>query len=129
MGDITSTVNLKSAEIPPSAAMPTWQALVEVGGSQKFVQEGRYYDCHSLPGLEAGDKFSLNRVLATKADGTPNFGLPYVNGAFVEAQVLENFKDKKKVVFKFKPKKHYKRSRSHRQAMTRFVVTRVEYGN
>jgi hypothetical protein len=33
---------------PSSGAAPTWDAIVEVGGSQQFVSEGRYYECHSL---------------------------------------------------------------------------------
>mmetsp|Transcript_27582 Transcript_27582/g.94182 ORF Transcript_27582/g.94182 Transcript_27582/m.94182 type:complete len:234 (+) Transcript_27582:60-761(+) len=128
--DVATSVNLRAAEIPPSAALPGWQALVEVGGSQRFLEEGRYYDVNNLKGLEPGEKFQLNRVLMTKdKDGKATFGFPYVGNAYVEAQVLEHFKDKKKMVFKFKPKKHYKRTRGHRQAMSRFVVTKVEYGD
>jgi ribosomal protein L21 len=43
--------------------------------------------------------------------------------------VVEHYKDKKKLVFKFKPKKHYKKTHGHRQAMTRFQVERVVYSN
>ena len=43
----------------------------------------------------------------------------------VEATVLENFKDKKLIVFKYRRKKHYKRKNGHRQPMTRFLVTKV----
>ncbi len=83
-----------------------------------------------LSQLDVGDKFQLKRVLLTKdAEGEPNFGFPFVPNAFVEAQVLEHFKDTKKIVFKFRPKKHYKRNKSHRQSMTRFVVTKGEYGD
>ena len=52
-------------------------------------------------------------------------GEPYVAGARVEATVLENFKDKKLIVFKYRRKKHYKRKNGHRQPMTRFLVTKV----
>lgn len=98
---------------------------MEVGGSQQFVSEGRYYECHSLKGVEPGAKIAFERVLATLDGDEPTFGMPYVKGARVEATVLENFKDKKLIVFKYRRKKHYKRKNGHRQPMTRFLVTKV----
>jgi len=83
------------------------------------------YECHSLKGVEPGSKIAFERVLATKAGEAPTFGEPYVAGARVEATVLENFKDKKLIVFKYRRKKHYKRKNGHRQPMTRFLVTKV----
>ena len=47
----------------------------------------------------------------------------------VRAQVLEHFKDKKIIVFKMKAKKHYRKKMGHRQSMTRFLVTDVQYGS
>lgn len=43
--------------------------------------------------------------------------------------MIEHYRDQKKLVFKFKPKKHYKKTHGHRQAMTRFQVERVIYGD
>merc|ERR1719329_1351349 len=96
------------------AAARSWDAIVEVGGSQQFVSEGRYYECHSLKGVEPGAKIAFERVLATLDGDEPTFGMPYVKGARVEATVLENFKDKKLIVFKYRRKKHYKRKNGHR---------------
>ncbi len=110
---------------PSTGASPTWDAIVEVGGSQQFVSEGRYYECHSLKGVEPGTKIAFERVLATLSGDAPTFGAPYVKGARVEATVLENFKDKKLIVFKYRRKKHYRRKNGHRQQMTRFLVTKV----
>lgn len=120
------------AVTPPSAGTPTWQAIIEVGGAQQIVSEGRFYSCHSLPGVEAGQRVVFERVLATKGAGEApqlRFGAPYVPGARVFATVLENYKDKKIVVFKMKAKKHYRRKMGHRQQMSRFLVTKVELGN
>ena len=64
-------------------------------------------------------------MLATLDGDEPTFGMQYVKGARVEATVLENFKDKKLIVFKYRRKKHYKRKNGHRQPMTRFLVTKV----
>ena len=68
-------------------------------------------------------------MLATKdAQGMLAVGQPYVQGARVHATVLEHFRDKKIIVFKMKAKKHYRRKAGHRQAMSRFLVTKVEFG-
>ena len=110
-----------------SAAQPTWQAVIEVGGGQQFVSEGRFYSCHSLVGVEAGQRIVFERVLATKsASEQLSLGHPYLEGVRVHAQVLEHFRAKKIMVFKMKAKKHYRRSKGHRQEMTRFLVTKVE---
>ena len=66
------------------------------------MSEGRYYECHSLKGVEPGAKIAFERVLATLDGDEPTFGMPYVKGARVEATVLENFKDKKLIVFKYR---------------------------
>lgn len=44
------STNIRGAAIPPSlgASTPNWQAVIEVGGSQQIVSEGRFYSCHSL---------------------------------------------------------------------------------
>ena len=123
---VETSVNQIGFNTPPSTgAAPSWDAIVEVGGSQQFVSEGRYYECHSLKGVEPGAKIAFERVLATLDGDEPTFGMPYVKGARVEATVLENFKDKKLIVFKYRRKKHYKRKNGHRQPMTRFLVTKV----
>ena len=91
-----SSINQIGFQTPPSTGeKPAWDAIIEVGGSQQFVSEGRYYECHSLPGLEPGSKVAFERVLATRDTDKPTFGQPYVKGARVEATVLENYKDEK----------------------------------
>lgn len=123
---VMPSINQVGFMTPPSVGeAPTWDAIVEVGGSQQFVAEGRYYSCHSLKGVEPGMKIAFERVLATLNNDEPTFGMPYVKGARVEATVLENFRDTKKIVFKYKKKKHYRRKNGHRQSMTRFLVTKV----
>ena len=125
-----SSINQIGFETPPSTGeRPKWDAIIEVGGAQQFVSEGRYYECHSLPVLKPGAKVAFERVLATRTVEKPTFGQPYVKGAKVEATVLENYKDKKVIVFKYKKKKHYRRKNGHRQPMTRFLVTKVVKGD
>ena len=46
--------------VPPSAGPnPTWQAIIEVGGSQQIVSAGRFYSCHSLPDVRARRRKTL----------------------------------------------------------------------
>jgi large subunit ribosomal protein L21 len=53
--DVPSGLNMKGSHVvPPSAGPnPTWQAIIEVGGSQQIVSAGRFYSCHSLPDVRA----------------------------------------------------------------------------
>ena len=54
------------------------------------------------------------------------FGTPVVEGASVEAKVAKNGKGKKIIVFKYKPKKNYKRKQGHRQPYTKIEITKVK---
>merc|ERR1719217_557212 len=80
-------------------------AIIEVGGVQKIVEEGRYYTCNRLH-AEVGSKLRFGRVLAVKNKGDLCIGTPWVERALVEAQVIEEFADKKIIVYKMKSKKH-----------------------
>ena len=64
-------------------------------------------------------------MLALKQGGKFSVGQPYLEGASVEAEVLEELKAPKVVVYKMKPKKHYRRKNGHRQPLSKFMVTRV----
>ena len=55
---------------------------------------------------EAGSKIQLGRVLALKHDGKFHVGKPYLEGIAVEAEILEDLKGPKVIVYKMKPKKH-----------------------
>jgi len=105
-------------------AGPTFDAIIEVGGTQQIVTAGRYYSCNSLR-LEAGTKLNFERVLAAKVGGEVEFGMPYVKNAKVQATVLEAYRGKKQIVYKMKPKKHYRKKTGHRQELTKFLVTGV----
>lgn len=125
--------NAKAGEKPPQMAASgmtmadglLWDAIIDLGYKQMLVKEGRWYDCHSLKGADRGSKVTFPRVLGVREEGKSTWGQPYVEGARVEAEVMENFKDRKIIVYKMKPKKHYRRTNNHRQHMTRFLVTKV----
>ena len=82
-------------------------AIIETGGKQYKVAEGDVLFIEKLP-QEAGDAIKFDKVLAI-LDEQPKFGAPLVEGASVDASVVKNGKGKKVIVFKYKPKKGYRR--------------------
>ena len=102
----------------------SFDAIIEIGGGQQIVSKGRYYSCNSL-NMAAGTELSFERVLAVKGDGDLQIGQPYVQGASVQATILEQYRGKKQIIFKMKPKKHYRRKNGHRQELTKFLITGV----
>lgn len=87
--------------------------VVEIGGNQLFVEEGKWYNVNRL-NAEVGSQIKLGRVLALKEQGKFTAGRPYLENATVEAKLLEECRGPKILVFKMKPKKHYRRKRGHR---------------
>merc|ERR1712224_531001 len=99
-------------------------AVVEVGGSQKIVQQGRYYTCNRVR-ADIGSTVQLSRVLAVKDNGKFHMGSPWMVNASVDAELLEEFKGDKVIVYKMNPKKHTRTKNGHRQRLTRFIVTKI----
>lgn len=100
-------------------------AIVETGGKQYKVAEGDAINVEKLPG-EQGDEVRLDRVLLVNRDGNVQIGAPTVEGAAVIAKVQRQDRARKIVVFKYKPKKRYRRKQGHRQAFTRLVIQKIE---
>ncbi len=96
-------------------------AVFKTGGKQYRVKPGDTLDVEKLP-LAVDSVAEFADVLAISEDGEVTFGSPYVPGAKVVAQVQSHYKDRKLIVFKYKPKTRYRRKRSHRQTYTRLVV-------
>merc|ERR1719389_1608766 len=109
----SSTSKPKSLE---TFSVPDKYAVIEVGGVQKIVAEGRYYTCNRLQ-AEVGSRLLFGRVLAVKNEGDLCIGTPWVERALVEAQVIEEFADKKIIVYKMKSKKHSRNKNGHRQLL------------
>lgn len=74
---------------------------------------------------EPGSTIQFGRVLALKAAGKFHVGKPYLEGVSVQADILEDTKGPKLIVYKMKPKKHYRRTNGHRQPLTKFMVTKI----
>ena len=97
----------------------------ELGGQQLLVEEGRWYSTDRLAAT-AGSTIALGRVLAVKSGGAFRVGTPYVEGAVVEATVLDDaVKGPKLTIAKFKNKSHYKRKTGHRQPLSTVLITKI----
>ncbi len=100
-------------------------AIIVTGGKQYKVAEGDVLYIEKLP-VEAGETVKFDEVLAVIDGDKATFGTPVVEGASVEAKVAKNGKGKKVIVFKYKPKKNYKRKQGHRQPYTKIEITKVK---
>lgn len=98
---------------PLSQAPPSTYAVVEIGGKQMFVEPGKWYTCNRLK-AEVGSRIKFGRVLAVKHEGKLEVGMPYLEKVNVEAEVIEELRGPKIIVYKMKPKKHYRRKQGHR---------------
>lgn len=98
-------------------------AIIETGGKQYKVSEGDVVFIEKIAGTE-GDAVKFDKVLAVGGDKTV-FGTPIVEGASVDAKVLAQGKNKKIIVFKYKPKKGEKCKQGHRQAFTKVQIEKI----
>jgi len=96
------------------------KAIFITGGKQYYVTEGDVIYVEKL-NAEAGKTVKFDEVLFV--DGVA--GNPTVSGASVECKVEKHGKNKKVVVFKYRPKKKYRKKQGHRQPYTKLVVTKI----
>jgi large subunit ribosomal protein L21 len=102
----------------------TMHAIILTGGKQYKVTEGDTLFIEKLPN-EAGDKVTFDQVLAILDGETATFGAPVVAGASVEAEVVKNGKGKKVRIFKYNPKKGYRKRQGHRQPYTKVEIGKI----
>ncbi len=103
-------------------------AIIETGGKQVRVSKGDVLDVERLPG-EQGSTVIFDRVLVVKKDnGEVKVGSPFVPGAKATAKIIEEFKDDKVIVFKYKSKVNYRRKKGHRQIKTKVKIEDIDAG-
>lgn len=97
-------------------------AIFETGGKQYRAEVGQTLFIEKLD-KEVGDKVVFDRVLLV-GDAIGN---PFVEGANIEAVVEKQGKQKKLIVFKYKPKKSHHKKQGHRQPYTKVTVTAINF--
>jgi large subunit ribosomal protein L21 len=120
------TAEARPARRKPVSAPKTLApyAIIETGGKQYRVSVGDSVSVEKLD-TEAGTDVIFDRVLLVGGDGSTRVGTPTVDGASVVATVQEQYRGEKIVIFKYKPKKRYRRKTGHRQSLTRLAITAI----
>lgn len=99
-------------------------AVIATGGKQYKVQQDDVIDIERLEG-EVGSKVTFDEILAVGEDGKIELGSPKMDGASVEAEIIDQFRGKKLTVFKFKRRKGYQRKQGHRQELTKVRIAAI----
>ncbi|MBZ0171082.1 MAG: 50S ribosomal protein L21 [Phycisphaerales bacterium] len=107
-------------------------AIIEESGGQRKVNEGDeiLVDLYQSGEAEAGSTINYDKVLVVGDEsvaGKAKIGRPYVDGAVVAAQIIDPMVKGEKInIYKFKPKKGYKRKTGHRQRYTAVKITSIK---
>jgi large subunit ribosomal protein L21 len=99
-------------------------AVIKTGGKQYKVSEGDLVKVEKLEGA-VGDSIELGEVLMVGGEEVA-IGTPLLPGAKVKAQIVEQGKDKKVLVFRSKRRKGFRKTYGHRQTITRLKITGIE---
>jgi large subunit ribosomal protein L21 len=99
-------------------------AIFEDGSHQFRVREGDRITVDRREG-DAGSELVFSKVLLIAGDGAPTIGSPVVEGARVTAKIVQQFKDKKIIIQKFRRRKNMRRRKGHRQPYTTVLITGV----
>lgn len=99
-------------------------AIVEIAGQQFKVSKDQKVFVHRLD-TEAGKNVSFSKVLLLDNAGAITLGAPAIDGASVEAKVLQHLKGDKVIVFKKKRRKGYKKKNGHRQSLTQIEIVSI----
>ena len=101
-------------------------AIIKTGGKQYRVQQGDEFRIEKLD-AKVGEKVVFDEVVAVGGDKLI-VGTPFVDGYVVNAEVLEQGKGDKVVIYKYKAKKDYRRKNGHRQPFTLVKITGIGEG-
>ncbi len=101
-------------------------AIIKAGGKQYRVQKDDVFKIEKI-NAEAGDTVTFDEVLAVGGDSL-TVGTPFVEGYAVQAEVLEQGKNDKVIIYKYKAKKDYRKKNGHRQPYTLVKITDIVSG-
>jgi large subunit ribosomal protein L21 len=102
-------------------------AVFKTGGKQYSVKAGQILKVEKLEG-EKGDSISFKDVLAISESTQNTIGSPLVEGAVVEAKILDQIRDKKIIVFKKRKRQNYRSTQGHRQYLTVLKIETISMG-
>ena len=100
-------------------------AIVRAGGKQYRVEKGQLLYLERLE-AGAGETVTLGEVLLVSSEAGTRVGAPTVDKAQVTGTVVEQGRDSKVRIFKYKKRKHYRRTKGHRQSFTALRIDTVQ---
>jgi len=100
-------------------------AIVNTGGKQYKIQQGDVLRVEKIPG-EVGSPVSFDKVLMFSDGENVNIGRPVLDNVAVKGHIVEQGKNKKIIVFKYKRRKRYRRKLGHRQQYTAIKIDSIE---
>ena len=102
-------------------------AVFKTGGKQYSVKAGQILKVEKIEGKK-GDNVSFEDVLAVSENAQNTIGAPLVDGAVVEAKILDQIRDKKIIVFKKRKRQNYRSTQGHRQYLTVLKIESISLG-
>ena len=99
-------------------------AVIKTGGKQYKVSEGEVLTVERLD-IEEGKDLDITEVLLIADGDKIEVGKPTIKDAKVKAKVVSQEKADKVVVFKYKPKKNYRKKTGHRQKLTKVQIEKI----
>lgn len=97
------------------------KAIIETGGKQYYIEEGSEIYVEKIDG-EQGKEVNFDKVLMVNGVA----GHPYISSVIVKGEILKQGKQKKIVIFKYRPKKNSHKKQGHRQPYTKVKITSIE---
>ena len=99
-------------------------AVIKTGGKQYRVVAGERLKVEKLE-VEVGGKVALDQVLVLSDGETTTIGAPIIKGATVNATVVSHGRGDKVMIFKFRRRKHYRKTQGHRQSYTEILINDI----
>ena len=100
-------------------------AVIQTGGKQYRVASGDVIRVETIAG-EAGQSIDFDQILMLSDGESQKIGAPTVEGAKVTGEILEQGRDKKIFILKFKRRKHHMKRQGHRQNFTAVRITDIK---
>ena len=100
-------------------------AVIKTGGKQYLVTPGDKLKVEKLDTKE-GKEVKFSEVLLLEKNKHIEIGTPFIKGAEVHGKILNQVKGEKLIIFKYKPKKRYKRKIGHRQPFTEIEIVAIQ---
>jgi large subunit ribosomal protein L21 len=99
-------------------------AIIETGGKQYKVTASKILEVEKLD-VEKGKTIKFKNVLLLNDDKTTEVGSPNIDGATVEATLLDNVKDRTVLIFHKRRRKHSRKKNGHRQRHSKIQITKI----